>query len=337
MVDANTINVSLSTSLNTPLPAHIGETPLDLYNKETDGYYPFGTLVLPALDVNHKTNATITNQTVAVKNHTELVKWFNKLFMYKEVDLSLYGKPHVSLGELHSNPTLDKTITLNALDQLRNFGIEDLDIALPPPKSGKNIKGTLNLPNWGNLTLSFGNLTLALEAADIRLGQVTINDVVLNPGNNTCPFEGTLDLGKLIKNLGPILKVEADHLADGKIQLNTTGISTIVNGQHIGFVEEVLNTRTLSFEIAVTTLLTDLVAGIVGGDGLNGILDTVSDTVGNDTFIQDVLDHWNHTKPDNGTNPLKALTGLKRRNGQLGGSFLWKMVQLGLKSQRARA
>lgn len=338
VLDPNTVNISLQTSLDTPLPAKIAPLRLSLYNKNATTYSPFINITLPELSVNHKTNASITNQTVHVLDHDQLVAWFNDVFDNEMVKLSIYGKPDVSLGTLKSHPTLDKTIELPGLNKLHGFGIKDLSLKIPPPKDGKNVQGTLNLPNWSSLTLSFGNITLSLKAAGIELGKVTVYDVNIPPGNNTRNFDGNLNLNTLISNLSKILEAEKEHLNEGNLQLNTSGIATVVNGQHITFIEEVLNKKTLSFTISIIDLATDLLSAIVGGgDAAGSIIDIVSGVFGNSTLIGDVLGHWNGTQ-HNGTNALKQLAGLKKRgnNNHLGNSFLWKMMKLGLKTKRSQ-
>ncbi|MDU6242093.1 MAG: DUF3712 domain-containing protein, partial [Bradyrhizobium sp.] len=148
------------------------------------------------------------------------------------VELSVRADPTIHLGELTSTPHLDKTIKLPGLNNLKGFGITDLTVMLPP-KDGKNIKGTLNLPNSGVLTLEIGNLTLNLLSGKIRLGEITIYDLALPPGNNSCAFDGMLFLDTLGPNLATILADQAGPLGRGVIELNATGNATVVNGVHI--------------------------------------------------------------------------------------------------------
>ena len=260
-VDANRAMLSLNTSLNTPLPVNIDELPLYLYNKNTTPFTPFVTLTLASQRISGNTPAIITNQTVEVGNQTELVKWFNAVFDQESVELSVRGDPTIHLGALKSTPRLDKTITLPGLNSLRGFDLQDLTLMLPP-RDGKNVRGTLNLPNRGVLSLDIGNFSLNLFSGSTRLGLVTLYNLTLPPGNNTRSFDGNIFLDAIGPNLGPILASQAVPLGRGVIELNATGNSTIVNGQHIGYLEEVLNAKKLTFSISIVTLISELLSGI---------------------------------------------------------------------------
>merc|ERR1712072_226642 len=111
----------------------------------------FLSLELPKQNVNGKTELDIAQQTQTITDFDELVKWFNGVFDLKEVPVSVYGKPKVSLGALDYNPTLDKEVQVPAPNYLEGFGIDTLRLQLPPAENGYNLKGKLNLPNQGVL------------------------------------------------------------------------------------------------------------------------------------------------------------------------------------------
>ncbi|KAI1111578.1 hypothetical protein F5Y14DRAFT_307964 [Nemania sp. NC0429] len=295
------LSVSLQTQLDTPLAADLDPTTLSIYNKETPDFSPFISVVLPKLHVNHKTPVVITNQTVKVTNETELVKWFDQVFDLPKVGLSVKGKPTVHLGALKMTTSLDKTIETKSLNGLNGFGIASLRLVYPPLDNGTNIKGTVNLPNAGVLTLGLGNLTLNLFSGDIKLGFVNIYDVVLPPGNNTRYFDGQLYLKELLPNLGAILDSQSAPLAAGNIELRASGNATMVNGMHIGYVEKVLNKKNLIATVPAITLLGDVI-GSFTGNGSASLSDLLGDTFGNSTFIEGLLDHW---KPIAGANSTK--------------------------------
>ncbi|KAI0546205.1 hypothetical protein F4679DRAFT_417033 [Xylaria curta] len=294
------LSVTLHTQLDTPLAADLDPTTLFVYNKDTPDYSPFLNITLPKLHVNHKTPVVVTNQTVKVTNETELIKWFNEVFDQPNVELSVKGKTTVHLGALKMSANIGKTIEAGALNSLEGFGITSLRLIYPPQEDGTNIKGTLNLPNSGVLTLGLGNLTLDLFSGDIKLGFVNIYEVVLPPGNNTRNYEGQLYLKELVPNLGAILDSQSTPLADGNIELRARGNATMVNGMHIGYVEQVLNKKTLVATVPVIKLLSDVISSF-SASGNASLSDLLGDTFGNSTFIEGLLDHWNSTASTNGT------------------------------------
>ncbi|KAI0097633.1 hypothetical protein GGR51DRAFT_566355 [Nemania sp. FL0031] len=291
--------VSLMTELDTMIAANLDPTNLDVYNKDTPDFSPFINVTLPKVHVYHKTPVMITNQTVEVKNETELVKWFDQVFEQPTVKLSVKGKTTVHLGALKTTATVQKTLEVAALNGLEGFGISTLQLIYPAREDGANIKGTISLPNSGVLTLGLGNLTFNVFSGDIKLGYINIYDVTLPPGNNTRDFDGQLYLTELLPNLGAILDTQAGPLADGNIELTATGNATMVNGMHIGYVEQVLNKKSLVTTMPVVKLLGDVIGSFTSSNV--SLSDLLGDTFGNSTFIEGLLGHWNSTTSTNAT------------------------------------
>lgn len=284
--------VSLETSLDTPLPAKIDPLTLFLYNKETPEFSPFLNLTLPEQHVDGDTPIVVTNQTVTITNKTELMTWFNQVFDQPKVELSCRGDGVVRLGALKSDTHLEKTVEVSSLNQLNGFSIQDLRLLMPPEDNGDNIRGTLNLPNWGDLTLGLGNLTLNLLSGEILLGFLTVYDVLLPPGNNTRNFAGQLFLDTLVPNFGTILENQAEALTEGMIRIDVTGKETMVNGQHIDFIEGILNNKRIVSKVPVVKLLADVLNSFTDGGDMSSLFDLVGNTLGNTTLLAQALDHW---------------------------------------------
>lgn len=110
---------------------------------------------------------------------------------------------------------------------------------------------------------------------DLNIGYGTLYNVVLYPGNNTLPFTGSLNLKTLIQNIVPIIKSESSALLDGNLGLSASGNSTIYDGYHIPYYEDILNNLTLSGEVPIMTLL-----GGTLGSLLNSSAGTLSSLLG---------------------------------------------------------
>ncbi|KAK8022826.1 hypothetical protein PG993_013593 [Apiospora rasikravindrae] len=293
--------ISLETSLKTPLAARIDPLTMFLYNKETPEFSPFLNLTLPEQKLDGETAIVVTNRTVTITDEKELITWFDSVWDKPKTELSVRGDSTVHLGALHSKVHLEKTVEVNSLNQLSGFGIQDLSLVLPPLEDGRNVRGTLNLPNWGSLTLGLGNVSLNLMAGDIRIGLITIYDVMIPPGNNTREFDGRLYLDQVAANLGAVLASQGEALNQGMIRIDATGNATIVNGKHIHFVETILNKKRVTSKIGVFTLLGDVIdsltnsqQGAAGNGTTNSgsLVDLVGDTFGNSTLLSQALQHW---------------------------------------------
>ncbi|TPX11498.1 uncharacterized protein E0L32_007709 [Thyridium curvatum] len=304
------LNISLDTQLDTPLPATIEQMEVHLYNHDTPNFSPFVNLTFPEIHTNHKTNVSIKDQTATVANHSELVKFFGNVFDNEVVSIGNRANVKVHLGALQMKAHLEKTVEIPALNKLKNFGIIDIQLVLPPLENGTNIKGHVNLPNWGRLALGLGNLTLNIfsHQSDIKLGIIDIPNVNLPHGNNSFSFTGQLDIGYALQNIGPILDSQADPLSRGAISLGTTGNATMMNGEHLRYVEEVLNNRRIFSEMPVITLASQILGGLLtngNGDG-PPLLDVLGDMVGNKTFVEEVLHKFNSTGALTGLNATKS-------------------------------
>lgn len=321
------LNISITTSLDTPLPADIDPVTLFMYNKDTPTFSPFVNITLPPLHVDGETAIVLTDQTVTVTNETELISWFSNVFDQEKVTLSTRGDAAIHLGALHSNGHIEKTVEVNSLNKLKGFGIEHMQLMLPAKENGTNIQGTLNLPNWGALTLGIGNLSLNLMSGDLRIGLITIYDVYIPPGNNSRYFNGELYLDVLMQNIGTVLQSQSDALNEGNIQIDAIGNSTVVNGQNIRFIEAILNNRRVSSTIPVVKLAGDLIASFTNGSQVN-LPELLDDVFGNSTLIEEVLSHWNTTNHGNSTAQVRRSLPAIRRS--IFGPSAWSLFKLGM-------
>lgn len=310
------VNITLETALDTPLKATIDPTELSLYNKDTPEFSPFFTVDLPKSTVYHKTNITVAEQTSEILNHTELVKFFNRIFDEKEVEVAVKAKPHVRLSSLGYDANLAKTTTVKSLDYLAGFGVKDMEFMMPPNDKGFNIKGHLNTNNAGALALYLGDLDFNVLAGDVRLALMHLYDVKLEKGMTHPYFEGTFFFDQLVPHLAEILSSQGKSLASGNLELTATGNATKVDGQNIKYVEEVLNKKEIHFEVPVLTLVGDLLNGLLGSDGGTGsLVDALGGVVGNSTLVDNVVGHWNRGGNGNGNGNSNSGGGNGNGNG----------------------
>jgi hypothetical protein len=98
------------------------------------------------------------------------------------------------------------------------------------------------------------------------LGNGTIYNVLLSPGNNTIPLRGILDIQAAIKNIGPIVTAETSALSEGNLMLSASGHSTIYHGLHIPYFEKVLNNLTVTANMPILKVLLGTISGLVSSN-----------------------------------------------------------------------
>lgn len=317
------------------LSAKTNSFDLQLYDKAAPSFSPFLTVQVAPLKLNGgSNNFSITDQLQPITDLDSVQSWFAGFYdATGPHDLSVRGtKAVISLGALHSQPRLDKTITVEGLNQLKGLAIQKLDF-LFPPQNGNNLRGELMIPNPGKLALSIGDVVFRATSGDIEIGKLTVSGINIKPGNHTQSFEGNLDLQKIISNIGPFLSSQSNALGEGVVQLNATAESVTVDGNHVTFLEKVLATRPLSVNISIVTLLSDLISGLLSGTGSitgdgpnNGteLINVISNVFSNQTLLGGITNHWTKHRA------RSAEAGLESRS-LLNDNAMWNMVKLGLK------
>ncbi|KEY67061.1 hypothetical protein S7711_04735 [Stachybotrys chartarum IBT 7711] len=324
------LSISLNTSLNTPLPARIEPMDMYLYNENTTDYSPFVKLSLPEQHVHHRTYIVVTNQTVTVDNEDELVAWFNDIFDLPLAGLSVRASPRIHLGALSYDPSLDITVEVPALNALNGFDIQSMEFLMEPNENGRNLRGYLNLPNAGVLTLGLGNVTFNMMSGDTQLGIITLYNAELPPGNNTREFDGNIYFDQLIPNLSAILDSQQNALSQGFIEINATGNATVVNGEHIAFVERVFRTKSLLVQIPIVRLLGDVINSVLDG-GQESLVDAFGDVFGNATLFDHIMDHWDEY--DGPTN-ITDVFSRKQKRAAPSLSLMMNMLRLGMRLKK---
>jgi hypothetical protein len=162
------------------------------------------------------------------------------------------------------------------LNQFSGLSISDATLLLPAKSDGTNLIGNLTLPNPSVLTLQVGTLTLNISSGDLPIGNVSITDVTLKPGDNTYPLSGVLDLKKVIENLGEVLKSQASLLKTGNLTLNAKTSSIYWNDTLVPYYTDVLRTLTLTTAVGIGDIVKNTLKSFVNGKNLTGLLSSIS-------------------------------------------------------------
>jgi hypothetical protein len=126
-------------------------------------------------------------------------------------------------------------------------------------------------------------VTLNLRSSDLIIGQATILNVLLKPGNNTVALRGRLEISTVLDNLSEILSAQKTALGDGEIELSASGNSTIYNGVHIKYYEQVLKNLTLVARVPILQVVGDTLDGLLNNtdSGLGKVLSNITQILGN--------------------------------------------------------
>ncbi|KAJ5657052.1 hypothetical protein N7507_009002 [Penicillium longicatenatum] len=279
---AESVSFTLHTSLSVPVGLQIRTNAFDLslFDRDVKPIQPYLNVGLPSYTLKGNTDMILTQNDTTILDQAQFVRTLSQAVYNERFTMSAKGKTVGHLGEIKAPFTLNKDIKLDGLDKLSGFTIDTAQLAIPKEADGSNLLATATLPNKSVFTFALGNVTLNLRSYDLLVGQATMHNVVLKPGNNTVSLRGSLDVNAITENLSDILTSQRTALLQGKFQLSASGNSTIYNGVHISYYEEILNNLTLTAQVSVLEVLTGTLENLLN-NGNNSPLSKIVHNITN--------------------------------------------------------
>lgn len=280
-VSANQVRFGLTTELSVPAPFTVGldAFTLDLYNVVDDddttttpgssggdhGHPPpaaFVTLAVPAQTLKGTTTIEIPAQVVDVLNAAELTKFLARAFT-ADRDKAIVGVRGTSVARLAGATSsllrypvdLDKAVRLDGLRGLDGLHVEELVPVAPAEADGTSLRGSLWLPNDSVLSLGLGNVSYDVSVAGVRIGETSVADLHIVPGDQTIQYGGTTDADAVMGNARTVLE-SLD--GDGSFEFLVTGKEATVNGEHIGYLDDILSKISVKTQVDVCTAMASL-------------------------------------------------------------------------------
>ncbi|KAJ6064396.1 hypothetical protein N7499_013076 [Penicillium canescens] len=274
--NADQFTFILHISLDVPRGLRIRTDPLNLslFNRDVTPMEPYLTVALPGYSLRGKTELSITRNVTDILNMKQFVNTLASAVYNKSFTISAKGSTIGHLGALKTPLIVDKDIELKGLNKLSGFSIDSARLIIPKEADGTNLVGVVILPNYSVFTFALGKVTLNLQSSDMVIGQATLENVVLKPGNNSVSLRGQLDMDTVIDNLPAILSTPKSVLMDGELELTASGNSTIYDGKHIAYYEKLLNNLNITIRVPILMILLDTMRGLIDTTGLgdgNGI------------------------------------------------------------------
>ncbi|KAE8147820.1 hypothetical protein BDV25DRAFT_142385 [Aspergillus avenaceus] len=273
----DSIMLSLKSALKLPIgmPVRIDPMAVSLFNRKEDGNGTWAIAYLPGKTVMGNTTLGTDDQFTPL-DVEQWTKYVESVVFEKHAPLSVRAKTTAFLGKLVNHVTLDKDIQQNTLDSFSGFSIADPQLLLPPREDGTNLIANCTLPNPSVMTLEIGTTILDLKSGDLVIGNATIDNLILKPGNHTTPVHGVLDLRTLIQNIGTVLTTQRDSLKNGYLTLDTVGKQVIYDGVEVPYYTKVMRNLTMTAQVPLGGLITNTLRGVLHENGTN-ILANVSE------------------------------------------------------------
>lgn len=128
-----------------------------------------------------------------------------------------------------------------------------------------NANGTVLIPNPTVISLTMGNVTLTMSVEGTVIGNATIADLFLTPGNSTLPLFATVNTTAVV---GLLARPEYDC---GILPVEIAGNQSIYNGQELTYFSQALQANRMVNEMNIRPAIIEAGFGfVVGNDSVCG-------------------------------------------------------------------
>jgi len=184
----------------------------------------------------------------SIENLEQVTNYATTVLTQEYVTTALTGRTKLHEGKLPTTwVNYNSSSTYKGLNGLKGFNVTGVKINLTATPDTPNLSGFAYIPNPSVLTVAMGNVTLIISTPKAGiLGNSTINDMTLVPGNNTLPMTGILDQNKVLSSM---------NSTTGIVTLTITGNSSTYNGQHLTYYESALQSNVLTLDMNVFAVL----------------------------------------------------------------------------------
>lgn len=139
-------------------------------------------------------------------------------------------------------------IAIIGLNGLKGFALTDFTIITETLKNGTNANGTVFIPNPSVATYDMGNLTMNMFVNGTLVGNSTIKNMIIRPGNNTFGMYATTNQTAVVNLLFTDYKC-------GIFPIDIVTRNITYDGQALPYYENALKAKNLTVHLDVIKAL----------------------------------------------------------------------------------
>lgn len=265
-ISASQARLGLVTELKTPkgISVNLAAFKLELYNPNSTSTFNSSsnstfepptilTLSVPEHTFKGRSALAIPPQNVTIANTTELSKFLTHAFSAH--DKATIGVRAVTTAKIAASRypvKLNKNVTFGGMRGLAGLhilsaaaiGSEEPDAINNPATT---LQGSLILPNYSPLTIGLGDrVTYKVFSSvsnnssngDLQIGNATVPNLMLQPGNQTINFQSTANTTTIMSNLEMLLN--GMDKQTGELGFSVVGDKAYVGEEHIPYLDGVM-------------------------------------------------------------------------------------------------
>ncbi|KIX10625.1 uncharacterized protein Z518_01709 [Rhinocladiella mackenziei CBS 650.93] len=232
-----------------------------------DSTTPFVQISVPAIKAANGSQIHIS-QGVQIEHNNEFFKYAETTLLSEEYSIYLKGKGGLKYGKLPKT-TVDynKKIMMKGLNGLKGFNVTEFALITTAQPDGSNAHGTVVIPNPTVTTYSLGNLTMSMFVGGFSIGNSTLQDVVLPPGNNTVPL-------RAVTNQTAVVELLFTDYKSGIFPIDVMVNRVVFHDKDLPYYEHALQLHNMTIQLDVIQVLEQ--AGLAGYLGIGNSTNSTS-------------------------------------------------------------
>ncbi|KID77154.1 uncharacterized protein G6M90_00g100290 [Metarhizium brunneum] len=246
--DKFTMQINSTITTDGTVKADIDPFVGNLTLRDVPGARPFVQLNFPSTNANKFQTVNIS-QEVQITDRDAFIE-FNKAFFQNEtLRVSIHGKTKVQPAGLSKKYDVDfyKVVTFKGLNKLNGTTLTDMKIKIGTAEDGiPNFNATATISNPSYYTIDIGNATFNNYADNQLLGNLTIQNLVLKPGQNVVPVSAILDQTIIIS-----AATKKPYCETGKITIDLQGTHVQQGGNEIPWLMDALGSANQTVELSL--------------------------------------------------------------------------------------
>ncbi|PHH68545.1 hypothetical protein CDD80_7438 [Ophiocordyceps camponoti-rufipedis] len=202
------------------------------------------TPVEKLIKVNISEDAIITNRAGFTR--------FNTLMYQREsVHVIIRGETHIQPAGLNRKYSvkLFRNYVFTGLNRFKGATVDGL-VDITAERGQPNFKGKAVIPNRSIFTMEIGNATFTNFADGQNLGNMTINNLVLRPGDNEVDVEANLDQIKILRIMS-----KRPYCETGIVPFDVLGTRVVNNGEELDYFAKALGSANQTINIDIGNIL----------------------------------------------------------------------------------
>ncbi|KNG85183.1 hypothetical protein ANOM_007143 [Aspergillus nomiae NRRL 13137] len=268
----HSVDLTINSTLHVPfdIPVRIDPLTLSLGSVHGSSNSPFAQVYIPGTTVGGTAVLGVQNQTTQLNNQ-QWLEYVRSMIFQETVTMSATARVNAFLGKLKSNVVFNKEIIQKGMNSFSGFSIQGPQILFPPADNGTNFIATVSLPNPSVMTLEIGTVVLDLKISGDIIGNATLKDLILKPGNQSSPLYGILNLERIKSNIGTIIKAQSEALENGHLLIDSVVKLVTYDGVEVPYYTEAMHNLTMTAELALAELGLDTLGGMLKGNDIGSL------------------------------------------------------------------